>query len=301
MNASTAAVLSCFALGVGGVSAYLAFAPAQSADVQAADTAVVRADAESDLAASVRALQESVADLERQIAVVQAGPRSTSQVSQEDLERAVAAYLEGREAPELAEVADLDATEFETPEQYFAALMELGSIDAPELWKKIVEEGMEDEVLALYQAAAEAAPSDPAAQLALGQALIGLTQEHAGTALAGKYATMADAAFDAALEADPQHWEARYTKAISLSFWPPVFGKQGAAIQQFETLVQQQSGMAPDPQHASTHLLLGNMYQQTGQMDKALEAWRNGLSIFPDNADLAAQIALASGSGGGGY
>ena len=168
-----------------------------------------------------------------------------------------------------------------------------------ELWKEIVEKGLDDEVIALFEAAAEANPNDPEPQLALGEAYLGLTQEAGASPLAGKYATLADEALDRALEADPQHWDARFTKATALSFWPPVFGKQAAAIQQFETLVSQQAGMAPTSRHADTHLLLGNMYQQTGQMDKAIAAWQQGLELFPDHGDLAAQIALATGNGGG--
>ena len=44
--------------------------------------------------------------------------------------------------------------------------------------------------------------------------------------------------------------------------------------------------------------MLGNMYQQTGQMDKAVAAWQLGLQLFPNSADLAAQLALATGGGG---
>jgi tetratricopeptide (TPR) repeat protein len=57
--------------------------------------------------------------------------------------------------------------------------------------------------------------------------------------------------------------------------------------------------MASSPSHAGTHLMLGNMHQQMGQMDKALESWQAGLSVFPNNTNLAAQIALAYSSGGG--
>ena len=298
MNPAAAVVLSSFFLGVGGVTAYLTLAAPPAHQVEATSDSVARTGGDQDLAAAVRALQERFRDLEQQVAVAASGPRTPAQVDADALERAVAAYLEGREVPGPAPATELDAAALETPEQFFAALMELGALDSPELWKAIVEQGLEDEVLALYQAAADAAPNDPEAQLALGQALIGLTQQHAGSATAGRYATLADAAFDAALEADPQHWDARYNKAVSLSFWPPIFGKQGAAIQQFETLVQQQSGMVPTPEHASTHLMLGNMYQQTGQMDKAVAAWQLGLQLFPDHADLAAQLALATGGGG---
>ncbi|MEM9382762.1 MAG: tetratricopeptide repeat protein [Planctomycetota bacterium] len=303
MNAPTAAVLSSFALGVGGVSTYLALSPRGDSAVAAAsasDSTVVRTGGESALEAGLRELRAEVAELEARVATAATAPRTSLQLDEDAIARAVAAYMESRGDVALAEPSSLDGTgELATAEDAFALLADAGSVRSTELWKEIVEKGLDDEVIALFEAAAEADPNDPEAQLALGTAYLGLTQEAGASPLAGKYATLADQALDRALEADPQHWDARFTKATALSFWPPVFGKQAAAIQQFETLVSQQAGMAPTARHADTHLLLGNMYQQTGQMEKAVKAWQQGLQLFPGNSDLAAQIALATGNGGG--
>ncbi|MEM9803430.1 MAG: tetratricopeptide repeat protein, partial [Planctomycetota bacterium] len=260
---------------------------------------VVR-EGDSDLAREIRALTESVSALEARVAIAENGPRSTAAIDPDALQAAVAAYLEGRtvEASTIS-ADDVASMELGSAEDIVELLANAGSIESTELWKRIVAEGLVDEVLAVYAAAAEANANDPEAQLALGEAYLGVTQEAGASPLAGKYATLADQALDRALDLDPQHWDARFTKATALSFWPPIFGKQAAAIQQFEILVDQQKGMTPNPYHANTHLLLGNMYQQTGQMDKALQAWNSGLEMYPGNSDLAAQIALASGSGGG--
>ena len=83
--------------------------------------------------------------------------------------------------------------------------MESGTLDSTDLWRGIVSAGLEEEVLALYKAAADNHPNDPEAQLALGEACLGITQQLAGSPTAGKYATLADQALDAALQADPQH------------------------------------------------------------------------------------------------
>ena len=69
-------------------------------------------------------------------------------------------------------------------------------------------------------------------------------------------------------------------------------GKQRSAIAEFETLVAQQSGAAAHPGHAQTHLLLGNMYQQIGETDKAIAAWSLGAQLFPDDPQLAGQLQL---------
>jgi hypothetical protein len=63
----------------------------------------------------------------------------------------------------------------------------------------------------------------------------------------------------------------------------------------FEILARQQSGTRAEPRHAETHLLLGNLYQQLGQADKALAAWQLGASLFPSHEGLHKQLQLAQG------
>ena len=298
MNATTAAVLSCFALGLGGVSAFLAFGPsAPNAPVQAASDAGLTSAEAADLTNSLAELRAQIAELKDSSQLAQVAPRTAGAVVTDDaIARAVAAYMEGQTVGAVAAGGAAATKELGSATDIAALLAEANDLSNVELWKRIVEEGRDAEVLAHLKAIADANPNDPEAQLSLGQGYLGRTQEAGASPLAGKYATLADAAFDAALEADPEHWEARFTKATALSFWPPVFGKQAEAIKEFETLISQQSGQAPDKSHASTHLLLGNMYHQTGQTDKALATWGAGLELFPDNADLASQLAILSGN-----
>jgi len=70
-----------------------------------------------------------------------------------------------------------------------------------------------------------------------------------------------------------------------------MFGKQAEAIHQFEVLVDQQAGQPAKGDFVQTHLVLGNLYLQQGQKDKALAVWQNGLAQFPGNAALMQQIA----------
>ncbi len=106
----------------------------------------------------------------------------------------------------------------------------------------------------------------------------------------------ADEAFDAALARDDHHWDARFSKAVSPSFWPPLFGKQAEAIEHFETLMGQQEALPQQgPKHAQTYLLLGNLYQQQGNNDKALATWNDGTQLFPDNHELAARVQPKGG------
>lgn len=297
MNTTTAAVLSCFALGLGGVSAFLAFGPSGSEAPGQGSSAVTPDSADTaELQQAVAELRQEIADMKERSELAQVVPRALAPTLDEDkIAEAVAAYFASHEIVPDVEMDPLAVKELGTAEDIAALLAGADQMDSVGLWKRIVEEGRDEEVLAHFKALAEANPNDPEAQLALGQAYLGRTQEAGASPLAGKYAALADAALDDALKADPEHWEARFTKATALSFWPPVFGKQASAIQEFETLVTQQQSQTPNPQHASTHLLLGNMYHQTGQTAKALETWKTGLELFPDNADLAAQIAILSG------
>ncbi len=83
------------------------------------------------------------------------------------------------------------------------------------------------------------------------------------------------------------------SKAVSLSNWPAFLGKQPEAIRQFEILRQQQASGTAQSSHAQTYYYLGNMYQQTGEPDKALATWRDGLARFPDYEPLRRQLAFS--------
>jgi tetratricopeptide (TPR) repeat protein len=170
---------------------------------------------------------------------------------------------------------------------------ELDFMSRETLWQKIREAKLTDQVVAELEKLAKADPKNPTAQVDLGNAYLKKLSEVPPGPMQGIWGNKADRAFDAALESDPEHWEARFTKAVSLSFWPPNLGKQGEAIKHFETLVSQQEGRAPKSDFAQTYMFLGNMYQQIGKSDKALETWRKGAALFPENASLKKQILMA--------
>jgi tetratricopeptide (TPR) repeat protein len=165
-----------------------------------------------------------------------------------------------------------------------------------ELWERIRESGRIDEVIAELERQAAADPTSPDAQVAVGGALLQKLLAEPGTTSMFELAEAADEAFDRALELDETHWIARFTKAIALSRQPAFMGKSGEAIEQFEILVEQQARGAPLPEHAQVHLYLGSLYQQTGSASKALEAWRRGLALFPDDPRLRAQVELHDAS-----
>jgi tetratricopeptide (TPR) repeat protein len=136
-------------------------------------------------------------------------------------------------------------------------------------------------------------PDDPAANLLLGQAYIERIQQGDLGAQAGDLALRADRAFDAALAADPRNWDARYQKAVALSYWPPDAGKSAEAIRQFETLLAQPGQDSARPESAQAYRTLGNLYWQSGDHQHAVAIWSHGLALFPDDQGLQQQLATA--------
>lgn len=215
-----------------------------------------------------------------------------------DIDAAVARWMEQRgnlsvgaegATAELAKAAPV-ATSLEEA----LALLDgdLDDTQRQQLWRKWADEGLTDQIVAAWEERAAREPNNPDMQVALGGVYLNKIFEVGNSPEAGTWAIKADKAFDAALALDETHWEARFTKAVSLSFWPPVFGKQGEAIQNFETLVAQQANGPRKSEYAQTHLLLGNMYSQMGNSEKALGAWQAGLAQFPDDEELRKQLEI---------
>ncbi len=209
-------------------------------------------------------------------------------------ERWQQAVQEGLAMPsELAQ----DAAPKRTAQQFLELLL-AGDLDqdaSQALWDEAREAGQLDELIAMYEARAEEFSNDPDAQLELGNAYLQKIFEVGDGPAAGLWAGKADASYDRALALDDNHWEARSSKAIALSFWPPIFGKQKEAIQNFELLIAQQANSPLQDKYSQTYLLLGNMYHQTGQGDKANAIWQQGLGLFPDDASLMEQLGSGSG------
>ncbi|GEM_PF-1490410 len=280
------------------VTTFLTDSPARAADGPAVTLPPRPLDADVERIAARQAdILAALEDVQMQLA----GNVGSGRVSMGDVELAVRRYMESAEhaaATDSPAAVDADSPAgLPSGEELLAMLTddELGPAERQRLWQRLSAEGRTEEAIAMFEARAEADPNNPDKRVELGQAYLQQIQEVGNGPLAGVLATKADGAFDAALEIDARHWEARFNKAVALTFWPPVFGKQPAAIQQFETLVQQQAQVAPDDNHAQTHLLLGNMYQQLGEHGKAVAAWQAGLVVFPNHEGLLQQLALATG------
>ena len=107
----------------------------------------------------------------------------------------------------------------------------------------------------------------------------------------GILAMQADKLFDTALSLDPSNWDARFIKAVAMSYWPPNLNKGEEVIQHFQTLIQQQETQTPQPQFADTYAWLGDQYQKAGRADDAKATWQRGATLFPADEKLRTKLA----------
>jgi tetratricopeptide (TPR) repeat protein len=292
------------AVVVSAAASYVLCATALNApDTQAAAPAASPADVER-IAASVRALQESQSELARQIGELKSDlamrPAATeARLPIGDIEAAVARALDARAttAKELAAAASAPAKKQRTAQEGYDAVMKVSDDwdEATKVWAELREQGLVDEVLALFEKKVKDDPTNPTAQVDLGEAYLQKLFTVPAGPEQGLWAMKADGCFDSALQLDDHHWGARFNKAVSLSNWPAFMGKQKEAAKHFETLIAQQNESASKPEHAQTYFFLGNLYQSMGKDAEALATWNKGLALFPGHPQLAGQIQSAQG------
>lgn len=169
---------------------------------------------------------------------------------------------------------------------------DLSMAERASLLRELAEEGLLEGAVGELERMAEVDPQNAAIQMALGQALIQRIQEVEDGELAGELAARADAAFAQVLEADPQHWDARFEKASALTYWPETSGKQAEALEHLELIVKQGPGTLPEAKSVQAHVLLGNLLLKQGDLDQALQTWSAGLGAHPGNQQLQDLIEL---------
>jgi tetratricopeptide (TPR) repeat protein len=104
-------------------------------------------------------------------------------------------------------------------------------------------------------------------------------------------AMKADQTLEAALNLEPSNWEARFTKAAGMSYWPAELNKGKEVTQELQTLIQQQETQASQPQFARTYVLLGEQYEKAGRANDAAQVWQSGAKQFPNDSDLQHKLA----------
>jgi tetratricopeptide (TPR) repeat protein len=220
--------------------------------------------------------------------------RPTPAIDEATIRDAVRAWLEqraatgdldlvskGDERPADAQLDDLLA-ELATPD--------LSQADRESIWRRAAAAGLLDEMIERFEGRVASDPDDPDARADLGGAYLSAIEHLDTQAEKSDFAVKADAAFDAALAIDETHWDARFLKALSLSFWPAFLGRGPESVHHFEVLMEQQESSPRKPHFAQTYLYLGNMYAQAGDTDRAARVWQRGLREFPNDDSLRTRL-----------
>ena len=282
MNTAPTIVVSVLFAAAAASAISVAMRP--SAPAPATDSAVA-------LQREVAALREVQAELRRELAAIKQAPMAVPApraaervelptVSTEQVAAAVEAYLTKRGSPAVP-VAASAAAAF-TMEATFAELVGTSMWDHADLWKRAHAAGVMDEVIKKFEAEAAAFPNDTKKQMELARAYNSYLQmDSSKWPLSAK----ADEVYDHVLELDGKHWEARFSKAISYTFYPDFLGKKPDAIKHFELLVEQQDSMAVEADQAQTYMYLGNLLEQRDPA-RAQEIWARGARRHPENAEL---------------
>ena len=277
------------------------FGPGERASEREAapEPAVDLAPLENKLAALESSQQELAGKLET-LALTREAPATSTRVPVGELDAAIARYMEGltngaQSAPDDVLASGAAQTDQREIEGHVEQILngDFGENERSALWQKLRDEDKIDAVVAEMERRAELEPNDPDLQTQLGHAYVEKLYDVGMGPLAGVWGQKADQAYDRALALDETHWDARFSKALSLSNAPAFLGLTNQAIQQFEILVDQQERTRAEPEHAATFLYLGNMYEQSGQLEKALQTWRRGLERFPGDEDLRAKVESA--------
>jgi len=160
-----------------------------------------------------------------------------------------------------------------------------------ETWKQLRKAGKVDDAITELEQRVSENPRSAGDVTALGEGYYkkaGNTDDVRERAI---FAMKADQTLEAALNLDPSNWEARFTKAAGMSYWPPELNKGQEVIQEFLALIQQQETQTLEPQFARTYMLLGGQYEKAGRADDAAQVWQRGAELFPGDTDLQNKLA----------
>lgn len=127
----------------------------------------------------------------------------------------------------------------------------------------------------------------------LAQVLVRCQLPHAGIPAVMSLIAEAEAQLQAALGADPAHWNARFTLGMLLKNMPAMMGRAPDAVQEFERLIALQGTTDNAPHHALPFLHLGELQEAAGRRAQAVQTWRRGLALFPAHPELTARLAAA--------
>lgn len=160
-------------------------------------------------------------------------------------------------------------------------------------WNQLRQGGHLDAAIAELQQRFTNNPNNADCAAVLGHACLQKCGTSTDVREQGILAMQADKLFDTALNLDAQNWEARFNKAVALSYWPANMGKGDEVIDHFTTLIQQQEAQSQQSQFADSYMWLGDQYKKAGRLDDARSVWQRGAYLFPQDQKLADRLGSA--------
>ncbi len=159
------------------------------------------------------------------------------------------------------------------------------------VWKQLIDSGRLDAAIGELERRMAADPRVAEYPAALGQAYLRKCSILHDVREQGILGMQADKLFDAALSLDPANWEARFTKAVALSYWPASLNKGQEVLQLFQTLIDQQEAQTPQPHFAQSYVWMGDEYAKLGRPDYARTLWERGQGLFPSDEALKQRLS----------
>jgi len=286
--------LLTFALGLAGGLAGAFLVNALEWPEAAPERSAARRPPGVDYGPEIAELQKVIAEMGRERAAASPAPETGP-----DASAPTGGVLLPGEGGEKAAGADGGAAAGRTPAQIVAALkgkpFRHAEHDRFFNWMTLHKEQIKDVIAALEKEVAQN-PQDADLQVALATAYVADLANNVpqGSPQQGIIWMQADKAYSKALEINPDHWQARFSRAFGWSMAPEFLGLRPKAIADFEELLNRQQHLPLEPHFAQTYFRLGTLYKDTGNAEKAQEIWHEGLRLFPDNEVLKGTLEAST-------
>ncbi len=93
----------------------------------------------------------------------------------------------------------------------------------------------------------------------------------------------------------PTLWVAYYCRGMNHLHWPRALRHSDDAYRDFAYCIELQRkdpSSPPPPYYLRTHVALGDAYAKAKEYDRARNAWREGLMVFPESKKLAERLTI---------
>lgn len=155
-----------------------------------------------------------------------------------------------------------------------------------QFYRRLRTTGIVDELVTELEAAVERAPNDAAVRMQLADAYTAKLSTIPGGPEQGVWGGKAERQWQAVLERQPEHWEARFALGFNYSMYPSFVDRSAEAIEHLEVARRLLPSLPPEPRQADVFTALARMYQRQGKPDAARTALAEGLQRFPGDEGL---------------